>query len=169
LHSQLENGLIKQDGNRPRFVIFGDNAYLNTLYMVTSFPNVSGDPNQVSEDSYSFYHSQLCIWIKCAFGITVQRWGMLQTAMPQNLSISKIVALVNVLAKLHNFCINDMDNHQRVPAMLNIDCNHMMNCLAGYVGLLPDNPQHNTAVPNDMLHQGKHFHNIPKAFICIHH
>jgi hypothetical protein len=139
---------MKQDGDRPRFVLFGDNAYLNTSYMATPFTNVSGDPNRVSEDAHNFCHSQLCIWVKGAFGIMVQSWGILRMAMPQNLSISKIVVLVNALARLHNLCINNTDNHQWVPAMQNIDCNHMMNCLAGYVGLSMDNPHHNMAVPN---------------------
>ena len=54
------------DGNE-RFVLFGDNAYLNTPYMATPFTNVAGDPNRVAEDSYNFYHSQLRIRIECAF------------------------------------------------------------------------------------------------------
>ena len=45
LYTRLENGLMKQDGNKPRFVLFGDNAYLNSSYMATPFTNVSGDPN----------------------------------------------------------------------------------------------------------------------------
>ena len=39
LHTRLENGLMKQDGNNPRFVLFGDNAYLNSSYMATPFTN----------------------------------------------------------------------------------------------------------------------------------
>ncbi len=60
LHIRLENGLMHQDGDgKDRFVLFGDNAYLNTAYMVTPFTNVAGDPNHVAEDSYNFYHSRL--------------------------------------------------------------------------------------------------------------
>jgi hypothetical protein len=57
LHERLENGLMQQDGDNERFVLFGDNAYLNTPYMATPFTNVSGDPARAAEDSYNFYHS----------------------------------------------------------------------------------------------------------------
>jgi hypothetical protein len=30
LHRRLENGLMKKDGEKERFVLFGDNAHLNT-------------------------------------------------------------------------------------------------------------------------------------------
>ena len=56
LHRQLEGGLMKQDAGNERFVLFGDNAYLNSPYMATPFTNVSGDENRVAEDSYNFYH-----------------------------------------------------------------------------------------------------------------
>jgi hypothetical protein len=39
----------------------------------------------------------------------VQRWGILQAAMPRNIGIKKVIALVNALAKLHNFCIDEME------------------------------------------------------------
>ena len=77
LHTRLENGLMHQDGDNERFVLFGDNAHLNTTYMATPFTNVAGDPNRVAEDSYNFYHSQLRIRVECAFGMLVQRWGIL--------------------------------------------------------------------------------------------
>jgi hypothetical protein len=36
-------------------------------------------------------------------------WGILQAAMPRNIGIKKVIALVNALAKLHNFCIDEME------------------------------------------------------------
>ena len=57
----------------PGLVLFGDNAYANTSYMVTPYKgNVS-----VTEDAFNFYHSQLRIQIECAFGRLVHRWGLL--------------------------------------------------------------------------------------------
>ena len=52
--------------------LFGDNAYLNTLYMATPLSNTSGRP----KDNYNFYHSQSRIQIECVFGMLVQRWGI---------------------------------------------------------------------------------------------
>ena len=69
-------------GDKERFVLFGDNAYLNTSYMATPFPNVSGNENMKYMDNYNFYHSQLRIQIECAFGMLVQKWGILRMAMP---------------------------------------------------------------------------------------
>lgn len=50
LYQHLENGLLANG-----LVLFGDNAYLNTQYMATPFPNVTSG----SEDTYNFYHSQV--------------------------------------------------------------------------------------------------------------
>jgi len=40
----------------------------------------------------------------------VHRWLILCLPLPQRFTVRKVVALVNVLAKLHNFCISQNDN-----------------------------------------------------------
>jgi hypothetical protein len=45
LYERLEGGLLKNG-----LVLFSDNAYLNTHYMATPFPNVSSG----SKDDYTF-------------------------------------------------------------------------------------------------------------------
>lgn len=97
LYKKLERGILR-DG----LVLFGDNAYLNTEYMATPFPNVS----RGAEDIYNFYHSQLRIRVECCFGQFVHRWGILRSALPYNITIPRIVGLVGCLARLHNFCID---------------------------------------------------------------
>ena len=128
--------------------------------MATPFTNVAGDPNRVAEDNYNFYHSQLRIRVECAFGMLVQRWGILRMAMPRNLSVAKIVALVVALAKLHNFCIGESNIQERVPPLLDRDRFHMMNKTSGYVSLRNDDPQQNTVVPTDLMHTGEHFDDV---------
>jgi hypothetical protein len=54
LHKRLEDGLLA-DG----LVIFGDNAYLNTKFMATPYPNIAGRDQDRSRDNYNFYHSQV--------------------------------------------------------------------------------------------------------------
>ncbi len=49
---QLEAGLLHDN-----LVLFGDNAYLNSHYMVTPYPNVSSG----SKDDFIFFHTQLHI------------------------------------------------------------------------------------------------------------
>ncbi len=60
LFQKLEIGMLALG-----LCLFGNIAYLNTLYMATPYAAVSGG----SKDSYNFYHSQLQIRIECKFGI----------------------------------------------------------------------------------------------------
>ena len=45
LKRRCDDGLLS-----PGLVLFGDNAYINSSYMVTPYPNTSGD----SKDNYNF-------------------------------------------------------------------------------------------------------------------
>ena len=47
------------------YCLYGDNTYVNESYMAVPFQAMSNGP----KDSYNFYHSQVGINIKCAFGI----------------------------------------------------------------------------------------------------
>lgn len=60
--------------------------------MATPFTNIAGDPNRVAEDAYNFYHPQLRINVECAFGMLVQRWGILRMAMPKKLLSVRLLA-----------------------------------------------------------------------------
>lgn len=104
----------------PGLTIFGDNAYINTMYMVTPFKNVNDGP----KDDFNFYHSQLRINVECAFGILVHRWGILRKPMPCNFKIAKISSLVLALCKLHNFCIDHQDGN--IPATSFSDSFHIV-------------------------------------------
>jgi hypothetical protein len=69
----------------------------------------------------------------------VQRWGMLRTVMPCNMSIQKIITIINALAKLHNFCVNESNLPEDIPESLDNATNYIMNHPQGYVDLLWDN------------------------------
>jgi hypothetical protein len=64
--------------------LFGNNAYINTAFMATPYSSTKGG----TRDAYNFYHLQLQINIECTFGCFVQCWGILWTAMPQNLLLA---------------------------------------------------------------------------------
>ena len=59
---------------------------------------------------------QVRIKIECAFGMLVNRWGILRKAMPAGIGLKKTGSLVMCLCRLHNFCIehnatlNPLDN-----------------------------------------------------------
>ena len=160
LHKRLEEGLLA-DG----LVIFGDNAYLNTKYMATPYPNIAGKDQEKSKDNYNFYHSQVRIRIECAFGMLVQRWGTLRMAMPKGIGLARIIALVNALAKLHNFCIDEVcdgeESSDPLLQPLNVDVNHMMNNEHGFVPM-EAGADDGILLPRALMDAGHHFRDIPR-------
>ena len=81
---------IIQQLEKPEFLakglcIYGDNAYMNYPYMATPFKSVS----QGGYDAYNFYHSQIRINVECSFGILVNRWAILRSPIPLNVSFKK--------------------------------------------------------------------------------
>jgi len=156
---------LEQDGFlADGLCIFGDNAYVNRSYMATPFPNVG---EETTKDHYNFYHSQLRIHIECAFGVLVQRWGVLRKPTPQNFTIKKINALVLCCCKLHNFLV-DQRSESNPPTVntpedrLNLELNGAvpMNGVAG---------TGNTAIPDQLLNGGEHFDDDPSRSIRRRH
>ena len=145
--------------------IFGHNAYLNKLHMATPYSNVSGNPNQRSKDNYNFYIHSFVF----ALSVLLACWpklGLLQMAVPQNVSLNKFIVMVNTLAKSHNFCINKSEVLEDVPQVSARDMNHVMNNHNGYVKLSEDG--HDTAVPLDLMHGSHHFMDVPWVFLYNH-
>jgi len=89
-------------------LLYGDNAYVNTHYLISPFKQVSTGP----KDAYNFYHSQLRITIEGAFGMLVHKWGCLRKPLPMNIPVSKQTRLVVALCKLHNFCIDQREQSE---------------------------------------------------------
>ena len=84
--------------------IAGDNAFVENMSMSTPIPGLHISD---AEDAYNFYLSQLRITIERAFGMLVHRWGILRR--PLSMSIVKVPALVTCLMRLHNFCIDHVE------------------------------------------------------------
>jgi len=173
LYERLSNGLLKKGR-----VLFGDNAYLNSLFMVTPYTNVAGNPNKKSEDNYNFFHSQLRIRVECTFGMLAARWGCLRMALSRNITVTKVIALVNTLARLHNFCLEANRATEEgaelnidrgvIPDQLDIDRQFMMNSDDGFVRMCASN-DHSGSMPMDLMdHCGHHFNEVPRA-IRHHH
>jgi hypothetical protein len=90
----------------------------------------------------------------------VKRWGILRSAMPQGITIKKTVAMVNALAKLHNFCIDRVDNAS--DDLLSEDMSNLMNSELGYVSL--ENVDGNEVdLPVQLMNGGHHFDDVPEA------
>jgi hypothetical protein len=156
LFKRLEKGILRHG-----LVLFGDNAYLNSSYMATPYPNTSGGP----KDNYNFFHSQLRIRIECAFGMLVKRWGILRKAIPPNISVKKTISLVNCLAKLHNFFINEVDS---VDEALCEDSHYIECDEAGFVPMVTNHEclnvlDDNNETPEALIGGGDHFDDVPRA------
>jgi len=152
LHRRLERGVLASG-----LVLFGDNAYINTPFMATPFTNVS----QGSKDDYNFYHSQLRIRVECAFGMFVKRWGILRAAMPSGITIKKTVAMVNALAKLHNFCIDCVDRTSFVEDSSSEDLSNIVNSDLGHV-MLEDVNGCDVQLPLQIMDPGHHLMIFPR-------
>jgi hypothetical protein len=94
---------------------------------------------------------------------------MLQTAMPKGITIKKVIALVNAMAKLHNFCIDQVDgreeggNDQEMDEPTPQDRFHIMESTIGFVELEQNEEGNsNLVVPRELLESGHHFDEVPR-------
>ena len=134
--------------------IYGDNAYINNHFMTVPFSNAGGP-----RDDFNFYHSQVRMNIECTFGIFTSRWRLLKSPLSSKLSVSKVVALVFCLAKLHNFCIDQRlaeeptatNNSPLIPI---VPERHHHDPLTVFDNENPEDP------PQDLLHGGAHFDDV---------
>jgi hypothetical protein len=74
--------------------------------------------------------------------------------MPCGFSIKTIIALVNALAKLHNFCINEQDGTP--DSIVAIDQKNLMHNGGGGIKMVR-NDMHNVLVPEGIMNCGHHF------------
>ena len=74
------------------------------------------------KDAYNLYQLQLRINIEYAFGILVNRWAVLRSPIPLNISLTKKTSLVRNFYCLHNWLIyekqEENQNTDRVDAWL---------------------------------------------------
>jgi hypothetical protein len=84
------------------YCVIADCAYTATEKLVPIF---RGDMARIPRnDVFNFYASQLRIRIEMAFGLMVQKWGIL--SRPLRIKIRKVKKLIIAVARLHNYCIN---------------------------------------------------------------
>jgi hypothetical protein len=85
--------------------------------------------------------------------------------MTLNIAIVRTVAMVNCLARLHNFCIDEADQFgevSRVEEQLPLDFENMINNPDGYVPFLTmDNNNNGIVIPAEIMDTGHHFDDCP--------
>ena len=89
----------------------GDAAYQPTEHMV---PVYQGADKLTSKyDNFNFFASQCRIRVEMAFGMMQSKWGILQR--PLTCSLRNMLWLVQAIARLHNFCINERLEEEQSP------------------------------------------------------
>ena len=87
-------------------------------------------------------------------------------ALHHSLTKSRIVALVNCLARLHNFCFAEtkrLNYHETLGQQLSTDVQHMMDSRNGYVILRKT--ENNEVIPSDLLSTDVPFVDVPSNLI----
>ncbi len=120
LNSNLRGKVETPGFLAPGLCLYGDNAYINSPYMIVPFKGIVDE----IKDAFNFFHSSLRINIECAFGMLVHRWGILRKQIPVNITVKKTTSLVLCLCKLHNFCIVE---RERITQPLARDVLHIAN------------------------------------------
>ncbi len=87
----------------PYYFAIGDCAYAPTEHMVPIFG--AAQARIAANDNFNYYASQCRIRIEMAFGMMVQKWGILQS--PLKIKLPSVKYLIMCIARLHNFCINE--------------------------------------------------------------
>jgi DDE superfamily endonuclease len=85
------------------FCVLADAAYSATECLVPMY--YCSDKLKPNYDNFNFFGSQLCIRIEMAFGMLTRKWGLYWR--PLLVGLDKIKYVVEVVARLHNFCINE--------------------------------------------------------------
>jgi hypothetical protein len=94
-------------------------------------------------------------------------WGILRSAIPQNISLTRTIASVHALAKLHNFCIAKQDEkHSKepvdIPEMHELYEDYMMTqCAEGYITMIDDDS--GVSLPSGLMNYGHHNDDLPRA------
>ena len=145
LYQQLTQGSGLPNG----YSLYGDNAYVNELYMSVPYPNKSSGPR----DAYNYYQSQVQINIECAFGVLMNRWHLLKSPLSARIPINRINALTSCLCKIHNFCI---DHGNAKPPQ------HYEHDLLTLMDFINNNDDDNPC-PVGLLGGGEHFIDIPEG------
>jgi DDE superfamily endonuclease len=83
--------------------VIGDCAYPPTAHLIPIFGGAQAKVKK--HDNFNYFASQCRIRIEMAFGLMVNKWGILNR--PLSMRLRHVKFLVVCIARLHNFCINE--------------------------------------------------------------
>jgi hypothetical protein len=84
--------------------IAGDDAYASCEYLLSPY-SIQASREDNSKDNFNFYQSRCRINVECAFGILVEKFGVLRR--PQSGRLKHTTKVVSVCIKLHNLGVDN--------------------------------------------------------------
>ena len=105
---------------------------------------------------------QVRIKIECAFGMLVNRWGMLRRALPATMGLRKTNALLMCLCRLHNFCIDKSGGADMIALAADT------LAIRSNGGFFTVATESNPNSPEELLHGGEHNDDTEKAVRLAH-
>ncbi len=106
--SGLAARLLRGD-MKPGYWIAGDPAYVPVNGLLTPWPRSElAKEDGIYIDGFKFYHSSHPIHLEQAFGVLLQRWGILWK--PLRFQVDSAIVIVSVTMRLHNFWIDEEGN-----------------------------------------------------------
>jgi hypothetical protein len=91
---------LSEDLKEQGLYLAGDSAYALAVFLLSPFDNPG--PKSI-EDAFNFYHSSSRIFIECAFGELVMRWGIFWRRLCFN--PTKVGSIIHCAMLLHNFIV----------------------------------------------------------------
>ncbi len=96
--------LLQEFGLPPGLWIAGDDAYPSSEYLVSPCSTHSYRLD-MSKDDFNFFLSRCRINVECAFGILVEKFGILRR--PMSSSLPHNIKVTQVCTKLHNLGVDN--------------------------------------------------------------
>jgi hypothetical protein len=96
--------LLQEFGLPPGFWIAADDAYPTSEYLVSPYSTHACRQDK-SKDDFNFFQSRCRINVECAFGILVEKFGILRRSMSSTLPHN--IKVTQVCMKLHNLGVEN--------------------------------------------------------------
>jgi len=110
LHSPLYTDCIAEHELPDKYYLIGDEAFVTSFQLLSPW---GGTGLASDKDSFNYHLSRQRQTVERAFGIMVQRWGILQR--PLRCKLRNMPSVLTACAGLHNFCV---DHGDKPPGML---------------------------------------------------
>ena len=127
---------VAEDLHRMGLFIAADSAYTLASFTITPYDSdQTGRDDQHRKDAFNYHLSSCRIFIECAFGELVMRWGILWRTLAFDLK--KSAKIVQVCMLLHNFIVDSREDDQAFFRNFNIRMDRIQQEITRQTGEIP--------------------------------